>query len=140
MSGSESILHVEDDKLVARSLRRWLERRGFVVTSVGTCAEAQACKTNPVCGVFDIDLPDGDGIQLAAKLLEQAQVQRAVFYTATCDAEAMARAAALGPVVSKGGNLENLLRALTNAGTTAEHAAAPDSGIGGPPSPKASTG
>jgi DNA-binding response OmpR family regulator len=137
MSGSESILHVEDDEFVTRSLRRWLERRGFAVVSVASCAEAHTAGQTFDHGVFDIDLPDGDGIGLASELLARGVVRRVVFYTATADGRALARAAEMGPVVTKGDDLKNLLTALTNAGASSEHTMVPASGVEGPESPKA---
>jgi ActR/RegA family two-component response regulator len=134
MSCSESLLHVEDDEFITRSLRRWFERRGFTVTGVASCAEARAQSATFECGVFDIDLPDGDGIGLASELLERRIVGRVVFYTATTDGDATARASRLGPVVTKGDDLSKLLRALTRAGDSTEHSLIPVSGVDGPAS------
>jgi DNA-binding NtrC family response regulator len=139
MSGSATILHVEDDEFVTRSLRRWLERRGFSVTSTATCGEARSTESRFAIGVFDIDLPDGDGIGLAAEMLGRGTVKSAVFYTATADAGALARASQIGPVVTKGDDLHHLLQALPKAGSQSNYTVAPESGVEGPPSPKAST-
>lgn len=137
MSASEAVLHVEDDEFVTRSLRRWLERRGFSVVSSGSCAEARGVETSFVYGIFDIDLPDGDGMSLATELLSRGTVKKALFYTATSDADALDQAKKIGPVVTKGDDLKNLLAALANAAPRTEHSMVPSSGVEGPPSPKA---
>ena len=64
-------------------------------------------------GVFDIDLPDGDGVELARLLMFRGVVSRVIFYTACAHSSRLARARDLGPVFTKSGNLTPLLEALT---------------------------
>jgi ActR/RegA family two-component response regulator len=132
-----AILHIEDDPLVTRALGRAFAARGRRLTAVESCAEARSQRRSFAAAIFDIDLPDGDGVALAAELLESGSVGRAVFYTGTKDADVLRRARALGRVVAKGEPLEALLLALNAAG---DDARGPASGVEVAPSPKREAG
>jgi len=60
-------------------------------------------------GVFDIELPDGDGIELARSLRSRGVVGRVVFYTACSEPQRLARARELGNVFVKTAQLPFLL-------------------------------
>jgi hypothetical protein len=64
-------------------------------------------------GIFDIDLPDGDGVELARLLKFRGVVSRVVFYTACAHLPRLARARDMGPVFTKSGSLSSLLDALS---------------------------
>src|SRR5262249_46745696 len=71
-------------------------------------------------GVFDIELPDGDGIELARLLLSRGVVGRAVFYTACTELQRLARAREIGSVFVKSAHLPSLLEiSLRGAGLEA---------------------
>jgi DNA-binding response OmpR family regulator len=106
-----TILLVEDDAALARGLERHLRRAGFVVTAVGRGVDALAVEGADV-GVFDIDLPDISGVDVARRLLESARIGRAIFFTATDDAFSLQEARALGLVIDKSEGVEKLLAAL----------------------------
>ncbi len=112
--GSITILLVEDSSLLASSLARCLARRGYIVRTAATTAEAEASvEKEPLdCGIFDIQLGDEDGITLAARLLDARRVRCVVFYSGTIDGLSLDRAAALGPLVHKEEPLEELARAV----------------------------
>src|SRR3954454_12031117 len=62
------LLLVEDEATLARALGRLLNRVGYEVSIAASCSEAQSSTGTFSIGVFDIDLPDGDGIDLAEHL------------------------------------------------------------------------
>src|SRR5262245_61961331 len=86
------LLLIEDEPTLARALVRLLRRAGFDVELVATCAEANGVHGTFSVGVFDIDLPDGDGIELAEQLRRTAIVRRVVFFSGTMLAEQRVRA------------------------------------------------
>jgi DNA-binding response OmpR family regulator len=112
MSPSTDLLLVEDDLLLARALQRTLFTRGIRARHVARCATAAALGGPFRVGVFDIDLPDGDGVELARLLLFRGVVSRVLFYTACAQPARLARARDLGPVFSKSGNLNPLMEVL----------------------------
>jgi ActR/RegA family two-component response regulator len=113
MSPTSDLLLVEDDLLLARAVQRSLVVRGIRARHVSRCATAAALKGPFAMGVFDIDLPDGDGVELARLLTFRGVVSRVVFYTACAHLPRLARARDMGPVFTKSGNLSSLLEALT---------------------------
>lgn len=109
MSPSCELLLVEDDLLLARGLERTLQLKSVRVRHASCCAMA-AMLTGPFpVGVFDIELPDGCGIELARLLAERGVVGRVVFYTACTEPSRLARARELGNVFVKSANLHSLL-------------------------------
>jgi two-component system KDP operon response regulator KdpE len=70
MSMGGSILVVEDDPTLARSIARNLMARGYVTHSAVTVAEANAAVAldRPDLLVLDIDLPDGSGWDVLRQL------------------------------------------------------------------------
>jgi two-component system alkaline phosphatase synthesis response regulator PhoP len=95
------LMLVEDEPTLARALSRLLTRAGYEVVIVASCAEARSAGGTFSVGVFDIDLPDGDGIDLAENLRRMALVRRAVFFSGTTIRRQRVRAARLGPFVEK---------------------------------------
>ncbi len=64
-----SVLIVEDDRLMARSLRSHFARR-FKVHISGTLSDARACMASEVIDLvlLDLHLPDGDGLDLLREI------------------------------------------------------------------------
>lgn len=64
------VLVIEDDPVVARTVREGLTARRFVVQHVPSLAAAQRALTTGRydIAVFDLTLPDGDGLDLVASL------------------------------------------------------------------------
>jgi DNA-binding NarL/FixJ family response regulator len=110
------LLLVEDDALVARSVARVLACEGLMVIVARTYAEGLSLTQHFGIGVFDIDLPDGNGVELAERLLERGSVERAVFFTASADSELLFRAERVGTLVLKTRGLDELFRAITSSG------------------------
>lgn len=112
MSASTDLLLVEDDLLLARALERCLLVRGLRARHVARCATAAALTGPFPLGVFDIDLPDGDGVDLARLLVFRGVVQRVVFYTACAHPGRLSRAQDLGVVFAKSANVGMLMDVL----------------------------
>ena len=113
MSVTSDLLLVEDDLLLARALSRSLGTRGIRARHVARCATAAALRGPFAVGIFDVELPDGDGIELARLLAFRRVVGRVLFYTACSEPRRLARARDLGAVFAKSGNLAPLIGALT---------------------------
>jgi two-component system, chemotaxis family, response regulator PixH len=71
------ILIVEDSKLEAEKLKKWLENQGFstqIVTS-GEEAEIRLKSSKPSLIVLDVILPGESGFELCRKLKKEAATQ-----------------------------------------------------------------
>lgn len=112
MTEVSDLLLVEDDLLLARALQRTLVAKGITPRHVASCNTAAALRGPFVVGVFDIDLPDGDGVELARLLLRRGIVRRVVFYTACTHPARLARARDLGAVFVKSSHLGSLMDVL----------------------------
>lgn len=101
-AGKNRILLVEDDDVISRLVERAFVRLGYGVHVAKSCAEAhRVSHTAFQCGVFDIELKDGDGIAVASALLAGRTVRTVVFYTGSLDGAARARAGRVGRVIDK---------------------------------------
>ncbi len=125
------LLVVEDDVTVARALSRTLARRGFTVAIARSCTAARALNQPFDFAVLDLDLPDGNGVDLAESLLGSGRVPSVLFFTGTSNMALLARARRLGGVVMKSSGTSEVLAFLTH---DLEHAA-PESRTA--PSPRA---
>jgi CheY-like chemotaxis protein len=106
------VLVVEDSPVLVRPLIRLLSRSGYDVHHVATCAGARALADYFDAGVFDVELPDGLGIDVCAEFLRLHRVGRAVFYTGVANEGLLKQAAALAPVVRKSEDITTLLQAI----------------------------
>lgn len=80
-------------------------------------ARAQVARHEPDVVLMDVDLGDGDGLDLTAELLRQHPAMLVVVLTAHVDAGVLRRAAAAGAcaLLPKGGSLTDLLGGLRHA-------------------------
>lgn len=131
-SSAQRLLVVEDDVTVARALSRTLARRGFSVAIARSCAAARALAQHFDFAVLDLDLPDGNGVELARHLTASGRVPSVLFFTGSSDAALLARARRVGPVVMKASGTSEILALLAHDGASAD---APQSSTS--PSPKA---
>lgn len=113
MNSRVEILLVEDDLCLARSVVRQLKVRGIGVRHCASVKEAELSSGPFRVGVFDIDLPDGDGVSLAGRMLRRGQVIRAVFNTGCSDGERLSAARKLGMVFEKSETLPLVSNLLT---------------------------
>jgi DNA-binding response OmpR family regulator len=112
MTEVSDLLLVEDDLLLARALQRSLIARGINTRHVASCARAAELRGPYVVGVFDIDLPDGDGVELARVLKKCGVVKSVVFYTACSHPTRLAHAKELGTVFVKSSHFGSLMDVL----------------------------
>lgn len=95
------VLLVEDDPAVARGIARLLMARGLSVEVALSCAAARTLPGHFDLGIFDIELPDGLGVDLAHEFTLKTKICAVMFYTGATYQPLLRRAAELGPVVSK---------------------------------------
>ena len=124
------VLLVEDDPELARTVERVLARYGHATSLAPSIAAAEALTGQFDCGILDIDLPDGNGVELAARLLDSGQLGAVVFFSASTDPDVIAAANELGPFVAKAAGTRELERALADAISEAARQVA---GSDGPP-------
>ena len=104
-----TVLLVDDSPVARRVLSQRLRAEGFDVREESTAAGARAVPTVSIgCAVVDLELPDGDGCDLADAMLRQRPTLPLAFYTAGASPALVERARAHGPVFKKP-DLEALL-------------------------------
>ncbi|HEX4479116.1 MAG TPA: response regulator [Polyangiaceae bacterium] len=109
---AKRLLLVEDELILARAVARLLRREGYDVTLAGSCAEARQATGSFSLGLFDVDLPDGNGVDLAGELASRSVVRRVAFFSGTHHGDRRQDAKLLGPFVEKSHGFPALLRAL----------------------------
>ena len=109
MAEQVRLLLVEDDRSIQRATARVIRSKGFAVTAACSCAEARLQAGHFDIGVFDIELGDGSGVELAQAMRFSGQIDRAVFYSGGTCQQVLRRAVHLGPVISKSEGAEVLV-------------------------------
>ncbi len=99
MLSPQRVLVVGDDELQARETALVLRGAGYDVIHAGSCAAARRLKVAFEIGLFDVELADGDGVELAGSLLAEGHVRRVVFRSAIEAAATLRDARRLGPVL-----------------------------------------
>jgi ActR/RegA family two-component response regulator len=112
-SSAQRLLVVEDDVTVARTLSRTLARRGFSVAIARSCMAARLLAQTFDFAVLDLDLPDGNGVDLARELIGAGKVPSVLFFTSSCDVGLLARARRIGTVIMKSSGTSPVLAYLT---------------------------
>jgi DNA-binding response OmpR family regulator len=102
------LLIVEDEPTIGRALARTFEKEGYEVDVARTHADSLAYDGQYECGVFDIELPDSDGVDLAMSLRTRGVVKEIVFFSGMSDGKSEARARARGAYVHKSEGLTRL--------------------------------
>ena len=103
------VLIVEDYPPLAKVIAIAIHRAGHGVERVGGVARALATQGFFDLAVIDLDLPDGVGTELAARLLDERRLRAPLFFTSTRDHELRAQAERLGRVVHKESGIEELM-------------------------------
>jgi len=101
MPSLQRLLVVEDDVTVARALSRTLARAGFSVATARSCEAARSLTQCFDFAILDLDLPDGNGVDLARALMTCGKVPSVVFFTSCTDATLLARARRMGTIIMK---------------------------------------
>jgi len=111
-SALPTVLLVDENRLLVRSLARWFGRFGCTVTAAFTWSEAAAVSGAFDCGVFEVDVGARDGVALADGLLSSGTIWTAAFYCASTDGRVLRRALERGPVVFKDAPMLQLMQAV----------------------------
>jgi hypothetical protein len=103
------ILVVEDDVVVSRAISRVMSRLALEVIAAPSCLAARALACRFEVGLFELELIDGSGIELAKSMLDGGQLDFALFYTAELGTGLLGQARRVGPVVRKSEGVEALV-------------------------------
>jgi DNA-binding response OmpR family regulator len=109
------VLVVEDDPTIRRAVARALRGAGYEVVTVEHCGGARHLTRPFDVAILDLELPDGTGVDVAGELLGLGTTGGVVFFSGAADPHLLGRAARLGQVVTKGGDLGSLLKAVSAA-------------------------
>lgn len=107
-----SILVVEDDGALARTMTRNLHARGYTARAASTVAEAAAlaAEERPTLILLDIDLPDGSGWDILRTLSVSGSPVAAIAMSALRPNERLCREFAVVGSLEKPFPMEALLR------------------------------
>lgn len=96
--GAPRLLLVEDTPSLSMVYEQVLHRAGHAVTTAATLAEARAQfeAVRPRLVLLDLQLPDGDGLELAARLAEDSPATRCLILTSHARPGYLKRALAQG--------------------------------------------
>lgn len=101
--------------MTARLLSRQLQRAGYRIVLAASCSDALAAVGSFEIAILDIELGDGDGIELGARLLCERRVRQVIFHSAIDEPARRARAEQLGAIVPKSAAPQDLLAAIETA-------------------------
>lgn len=101
--------------MVRRAVTRALRGAGHEVVAVERCGGARGLGRAFDVAVLDLELPDGTGVDMAGELLGLGTTEGVVFFSGAADPSLLVRAAQLGEVVVKSGDLGTLLEAVSAA-------------------------
>ena len=109
---------VLDSQAQSRAIvNRALSSEGCLITAVRSCGECRTTAGSFDVGIFDIELPDGLGIDVVRELVARGRLGRAIFFTSHVQPELLDRALSLGVVVGKNEHVEVLRRAVRRCRT-----------------------
>ena len=126
---TRTVLLVEVHDVVRRAVARLLSAKGYEVATAASCSKALSQAGPFAVGIFDLSVGDGDGVALAADLLRQGRISRAIFYTGSAEPAQINAASEVGEVISNGDGTKKLLRALGQA-NGADRSSAPGQSAG----------
>lgn len=114
------ILFVDDSAVVRFAVKRRLVEGGLEVTTFASATEASGIDGGDfAAALLDIELGDGFGPDLAARLRQGAPSLPIAFLTAGGPPETLDAAARLGPVFSKASEVEDAVRWIVEAASRA---------------------
>jgi FixJ family two-component response regulator len=113
------IFLVDDDEGVLKALSRLLVTKGFEVQAFSSASEflVQHDSAAPGCAIFDVSLPDLDGIKLQEALRARGSERPVIFITGVGDIPTSVRAMKAGAVdfLTKPVKSQQLLAAVARA-------------------------
>ncbi|HZR84170.1 MAG TPA: sigma-54 dependent transcriptional regulator [Candidatus Binatia bacterium] len=113
------LLIVEDEEILAKNVRRTLEKLGHRVDVAPTCADGERLfsELQPDLTLLDLRLPDGNGLDLLGKLRARDASSTVLMMTAHATIEDAVRAIKLGAVdyLQKPLHMDDLRHAVTRA-------------------------
>ena len=94
------IFLVDDDPGVLKALSRMLSKKGFEVQAFSSAAEflARHDRSVPGCAIFDVSMPDLDGIELQETLRARESERPVIFITGVGDIPTSVQAMKAGAV------------------------------------------
>lgn len=108
---ARSILFVDDSPLARAVAERALGAQGLDVHALGSTSEAEAIDPSQLsAAILDLELGDGNGADLAARLRAVAPDLPIAFLTAAPSSRLVESAARFGPVFSKGNEVDEAMR------------------------------
>jgi CheY-like chemotaxis protein len=97
-----TVLLVDDSAVARRVLSRRLEAEGFQVAEAASMGAARKVDFASLgCAIIDLELPDGDGTDLARALVEKRPALPVAFFTMGTAPSLVEGARARGPVFFK---------------------------------------
>ncbi len=102
------LVYIADDSVVVRrALTQRLAREGLEVYSGGSAADSRNMEMRAfACALLDLDLGDGDGVDVAEVLRAQQPRLPVAFFSGGAAPEVVERARALGPIFQKPDELD----------------------------------
>jgi two-component system, NtrC family, response regulator AtoC len=117
-----SVLVVDDEVLIRKSLSKVLRARGYSVDLASTGAEAleKARSVRPQVMILDMRLPDADGLSVLRKVRELDLLLQVIVITAYGDVQSAVEAMKLGACdfLRKPYEMEDIVLAVESAGRT----------------------
>lgn len=115
------ILVIDDEKNIRSSLKSALEKRNCTVITAATIAEATMSLETDIDIIFlDIQLPDGNGLDLLKKILSKKPSQTVVMISGHADIDTAVEAIKIGAYdfIEKPISLDRILITIENASKT----------------------
>lgn len=107
---SRRILIADDSALARVTVARRIRVAGFDVIERDSCASASTIDASTIsCALLDLDLGDGFGVDVAAKLRADRATLPIAFFTSTLQGAAFEQAKSIGPVFAKPNELDAAL-------------------------------
>ena len=115
----QSVLIVDDEELIRRSVRMGLQGAGYSVTEAADSADAlrQLRDDPPDCALIDLRLPDGDGLDVLKAARAHLPDLKAIVITAHGDVDSAVQALRLGAFdfIKKPFDLDEIIASVKNA-------------------------
>jgi len=111
----DRLLLVDPDAASAQRVARALRGGGYAVIHASSCSAARALALRFEVGIFELELDDGWGDDLAGELLALGRVQRVLFLSVGTKRERLLNAARLGRLLDSPCSADELVAAVRMA-------------------------